>query len=332
MHKPTTKVLSVGALLACLAALAACSAGPWHKRAPLLRDHPLVGVVWDVRTEGRIAREALMDRLAAARFVLLGERHDNPDHHRIQADVLGALVARGKRPAVVMEMLDLDDSEAIVRCRMRWWCSAKRLARAVDWDRSGWPSWRIYEPVLRAVLKYNLPLAPGSLRPADVRRFRAEGVLPTDAPTLHLLGVDRPLPADLARAMRDEIRDAHCGYAPEDHLEAMVAVQRLRDAHLAESLFMAAPMGRAVLIAGNGHVRNDRGVVMRLGELAPHDATISVGLLEVVEGRTAASAYAEDFAVAKLPFDYVWFTARVDDIDPCDEYRERLETLGRPAG
>ena len=40
-----------------------------------------------------------MIRLARAEFVLLGEKHDNPDHHRLQAEVLRGLTDRCPPPA-----------------------------------------------------------------------------------------------------------------------------------------------------------------------------------------------------------------------------------------
>src|SRR4051812_674712 len=48
-------------------------------------DHPLVGRVWDVKNATFITRDALWAKLVTADYVLLGEKHDNPDHHRLQA-------------------------------------------------------------------------------------------------------------------------------------------------------------------------------------------------------------------------------------------------------
>jgi hypothetical protein len=39
--------------------------------------------------------------------------------------------------------------------------------------------------------------------------------------------------------------------------------------------------------------------------------------VEVATGRTAPTDYAERFGGPRLPFDYVWFTARADAPDPC---------------
>ena len=53
-------------------------------------DHPLVGTVWT--GDGKASSIAELTAQAIdADFVLLGEVHPNPDHHRIQADL-----ARGR--------------------------------------------------------------------------------------------------------------------------------------------------------------------------------------------------------------------------------------------
>src|SRR6185295_6220326 len=77
------------------------------------RDHALVGRVWDVKANAFVGPGLLLPRLAAPSFVLLGERHDNPDHHRLQGRVVAAMVQAGRRPALVLEMLELAQQPAI---------------------------------------------------------------------------------------------------------------------------------------------------------------------------------------------------------------------------
>ena len=101
-----------------MAVLSACSATSWQSNYG--RNHPLTGRIWEVASGKFIDRHNLMMRLARAEFVLLGEKHDNPDHHRLQAEVLRGLIAAGRRPAVGFEMFSLDDAGAI----------ANHLARA----------------------------------------------------------------------------------------------------------------------------------------------------------------------------------------------------------
>ena len=121
----------------------------------------------------------------------------------------------------------------------------------------------------------------------------------------------------------------HCGHAPEAALDRMVDVQRAWNAQLARSLADAAARptsgndGSAVLVAGNEHVRRDRGAPRWLARFAPDARVATVGLLEVdPDGPEAVPA-------GELPFDYVWWTPRLDLVDPCEKFRESLESMGR---
>jgi uncharacterized iron-regulated protein len=100
----------------------------------------------------------------------------------------------------------------------------------------------------------------------------------------------------------------------------MVAAQRARDAQMAERM-VAAQRDGTVLIAGAGHVRSDRGVPAYLATRAPGTTVATVAFVEVAAAHAAPAAYAERFGVARLPFDFVWFTARADDVDPCARMR-----------
>jgi hypothetical protein len=38
-----------------------------------------------------------------------------------------------------------------------------------------------------------------------------------------------------------------------------------------------------------------------------------------------AEAYAKHWGAQQLPFDYVWFTPRVDRPDPCEQFRQHMK-------
>src|SRR5438270_12106987 len=127
-------------------------------QSPLGRDHALIGTIWDVRAGVAITPETLVTRVAARRFVLLGEKHDNPDHHRLQAWVVGALIAAGRRPAIAFEMFRADQAETIARHLAALPADAHGLGDALDWRHSGWPAWSMYEPIVANALGAKLPL------------------------------------------------------------------------------------------------------------------------------------------------------------------------------
>jgi len=160
-----------------------------------------------------------------------------------------------------------------------------------------------------------VPVLAANIGNATIRSVaRGEpNALPAELASRYAL--DRPLaPAAQAR-LTAEIRARHFAVADGIAVDSMVLAQRARDATLAESLARAEADG-GVLIAGNGHVRADHGVPMYLAARAPGAAIVAVAPLEVREGLTKPEDYARQFGGA-LPFDFVWFTPRMDYKDPC---------------
>jgi len=51
---------------------------------------------------------------------------------------------------------------------------------------------------------------------------------------------------------------------------------------------------------------------------------VSIGLIEVTAGATEPADYAARFDTDHLPFDFVWFTPRADDKDPCAEFAKQI--------
>ena len=118
-----------------------------------------------------------------------------------------------------------------------------------------------------------LPIYAGDL-PRERVRSVARGGLSQIAPEERArLGLDSPLPAPLADAVLRELEESHCGALPPQALGGMAVAQRYRDAHMADVLLgVAQRHGSAILIAGNGHVRADRGVPWHLRQRAPGNA------------------------------------------------------------
>lgn len=321
---PTAHVLPCALVLLVTAGCAPTSTIEWE--SPVAQDHPLVGKIWDVKAGGFIDARTLGARLAASRFVLLGERHDNPDHHVLQAQLVRALIAAGRRPAVGFEMLSTDDAPAIARYLAGSPKNAAGLGDAVNWKRTG-PEWRFYQPIAQAALDAGLPIAATNLSRAATDALRKNGLAGLGPTIVTQLKLDAgPSPATRA-AMAKEIRESHCGHAPEGALDRMVDIQWARDARMAEALARTGGRDGAVLIAGAGHGRRDRGVPAHLARHAPGTSVASVALLEVEAAATAPAEYAARWDRGSLPFDYVWFTPRIDDVDPCEKFKKSLERL-----
>jgi uncharacterized iron-regulated protein len=291
------------------------------------KDHPLVGKIWDVSAGAFIDPATLSQRLMLGRFVLLGEKHDNADHHRLQAWLLRELISHGRRPAVGFEMFDMDQSPTLERHLRAAPKDAVGLAEAVNWRQSGWPDWALYQPIAEAALGAGLPIAATNLPRSTTQAVAREGVSALDPVFVERYGLAVPPSPEMYTAMVNEMRESHCGHVSEAVVTAMIHVQRARDAQMADSIVAAAKVDGAVLIAGAGHVRKDRGVPVYVAVAAPGATIVSLAFLEVREGRTEPAAYTRDSEGEEAPFDYIWFTPRVDNIDPCEKFGKQLERL-----
>lgn len=327
---PPSATRTVFALLVVLLTLASCRTGAtgmaWQ--SPVGREHRLTGRIWDVAAGRFVDEHGVFARIAGVRYVLLGEKHDNPDHHVLQARVIRALAATGRRAAVAFEMFTPSQAGALARYLAAHPREAAGIGEAVNWTASGWPAWAMYEPIAQAALDAGLPILAANLDDERVRAVGRQGVAALDAAFVRRHGLDQPLPASVQEAMAEDVRDSHCGHAPEERIRAMLGVQRARDARMAEALLTAPGNDGAVLIAGDGHVRTDYGVPMYLRRIDPAARTVSVALVEVNAKHASVETYAERFG-GRLPFDYVWFTPAVDDEDPCEKFRKSLERLRR---
>ncbi|RAU20845.1 hypothetical protein CU669_16370 [Paramagnetospirillum kuznetsovii] len=319
IDQPTrTLVRFIASALLCLFPLALAAAEP--PPAPgLTSASPLAGRIWLPKERRMVSAEELAAKALSAGIVALGESHDNPDHHALQAWVVRRLVAAGRRPVAAFEMVDTDrqgDLDANSG-------DLAVLGTALDWEKRGWPDWSLYRPIAEAILGGGGGLVAANL-PLATTRDIAKGK--DSADTRARYGLDEAPSAAVQAAMAKEIRDGHCNLLPEDSVAPMVRVQRARDAALAEAVAMQATrpeVGPVVLIAGSGHVRSDRGAPARLRDMVPSIRILAVAFLEVDDTETDAAA-ASRFDGQAAPFDAVWFTGKAAREEPCAQMEKHL--------
>ena len=288
-------------LLCTLALLAACHSLPplpaWQ--GPEGRRHADLGAIVDLHSGERLTPAQLVARLAPAPRLLVGEQHDNPDHHALQLWLLQALATERRPGALLLEMLNPEQQRRVdavhPAARRGEWPSD--LPAALAWQK-GW-DWAMYGTLVRHALARPEPLLAANLDRGEIGSiYRAPPSLMGEASTARAVQV----------ALRAQIREAHCDLLPEEQLPAMLAVQQQRDRRMAERL-LAAP-APAVLLAGGYHVRRDLGVPLHLRDLGAGEGALVLQLAEVGQPITAAQA------------DYVWFTPGQPEQDHCAALRQ----------
>ncbi len=190
---------------------------------------------------------------SAAEIYILGEQHDNPAHHRVQAQWIERLNPK----AVVFEMLDEDQEHAISQSHKRDLHTIRNITR---WDDSGWPDFDLYAPIFDA-------LGGAAILGAGVPRAQARaafetGIIPAFGDDADVFGLTKPLDPEQQSAREAYQLAAHCDALPSMVLPAMVDIQRLRDAMLARRALQALTNygPPIVVITGNGHARRDWGM------------------------------------------------------------------------
>lgn len=282
-------------------------------------------------------RSTLTAHVAGGGLLLLGEVHDNGAQHALRGHLLGAITADLARlgrpaPALVFEHIRTDQAAGLdpnlasapapANARER----ARDLLARLEWDKSGWPAAELFLPIFEAAMTHALPIVPGHPTRAEVRDVARRGLEALPADTVARLALDVPLPEPLATALLDELEASHCGLMPRTAFTTMALAQRYRDAHLAASLTTAAARhGTAILLAGNGHVRTDRGVPRDLARIAPERKIIAVAFIEVDDGNVDAGSYVPRDPSGAPAADYVVLTPRTARADPCEAMRAQFK-------
>lgn len=302
--------------------------------------HPLAGRVWSsTRPWAENAQDPcgfdlnardMKAAIASADIACLGEVHDNPAHHLFRARLVSGPSGGGKPAGAVFEQIT-DDQQAGVDRFTAFDRTAARLGtvgdlvKFIDWEKSAWAKMADYTPLFEAVMRAKLQIYPGDVSRGVIKTAAKEGLSAALKPEeMTRLVLDRPLGEAAAAASEAEIEGSHCGMLPKDAVPRLAAAQRLRDAHLADAVLRAVKeRGAALLFAGNGHVRTDRGVPWYIAQRAPDKRQVSVMLIELEDRKTDPEAYVPRGPDGKPATDFIVFTPEAKRANPCDAMKSR---------
>ena len=286
--------------------LAACGATTTSS-GPSALVLPATVTVVDTRGGATLQAGELLQRMAGADFVLLGELHDNPVHHEVRGSLIRAA---GSRPAVVFEQFQAAAGPIPLpgadQSREAW-------LDANGFDRNGW-RWPLHQPVVEAAIA-NARTIWGSGIGRDQLRAVVRGGDAAAPEELRRLMEAAPLSAPARAAIDSDLVEGHCGQLPEPMIPGMRSAQVIRDASMTRALLSAVDGGSAWLIAGNGHVRADVAVPRLLTVAAPGKRLLVIGLLE--RGKDGSPPGGAELG----RYDLVIITPPTERGDPCASLR-----------
>ena len=285
----------------------------WESK--LYADHSLVGKIWNSATDSYVSIMQLSELSLSAKYLILGEKHDNPDHHALQLNFIEFLINNDALSQLTLEMMDSESLPALQQIQSANLESLDDIKNYLNWDDKGW-DWNFYGPIVQAAYTAEVPLAAGNISGERMSEVYGQSSLAVEFDILNAATMDQLIV---------DIDESHCGLLPESQFPAMARVQQARDYSMAQN--MAAPDDReiAVLVAGNYHARQDLGVPNYL--LAKHnnlsrDDIVSIAFMEVQPNEENPESYLQRYSDV-VAYDYVWFTPVISEEDYCASLRSQ---------
>jgi len=231
------------------------------------------GGVWiDVYQGEPLRYEELLQDLATADVVYLGECHTLQRHHEIQARLVSDLAHRGAPLALGLEQMESSRQLQLDRYN-RAEIDFEQLAEATAWPKR-WPNYRQYQPILDAARKAQAPVIALNAGAETIRQVVRSGGIERMPPQAR-----QQLPAQMQ--LQDPVYEkllslqmmVHASAAPET-LRPMIEAQIARDEAMAQALsaFMKSDSGRGrkmLVLCGSGHVAYGQGMPTRVRRRLP---------------------------------------------------------------
>lgn len=257
--------------------------------------------------------------------LLLGEIHDNAEHHKFRAKFI-------EPPVVVMEQFNLDQQAALDEASKNTSSlpphdRRKTFLSLLKWDTSPWAQYD-YDDLWGAILtRGNISVRAGDPPPHYIKRSSKYGAAALTTLDLERLGLSYVMEDNVLQSLREDIKEAHCGMLPETILGNMAFAQRYRDATLADQTLKAVDRyGSSLVLAGNDHVRRDRGIPWYFRKRIPSLASVTVILIEVKDDLLTAKDYSLRDKDHISRADYFVFTPPAHRDDPCQAFGKNFKT------
>lgn len=224
------------------------------------------GTFYDTHAGAETGFDAMIDRMARADVVLLGEEHTHAGQKELQARILAALAARGRRVVLGMEFFQRDDAD-VLRRFLGGSLSGDEFLLASGWyDRGGY-RFDYYRPQMETARRLGMPIVGLNL-PREILRAVNRGGLAALTPEQRaLVGEVSTGGSPQHRFLVERFFGEAAASMPAAVIDNMYAAQCLWDVAMARSILTALPADTTmVVIVGSGHVAYALGIPRRLAE------------------------------------------------------------------
>lgn len=234
---------------------------------------PQAGHWWLPDQQRNANPQQVITQAAQRRMVLLGEHHDNEDHHRWQLQTLAQLLGQERSMVIGFEMFPRHSQPALDQWVAGEFQDEQAFLDAVEWDRIWGFDPALYLPLFHFARLNKIPMLALNVKRTIVRQVAQEGwdsLSPAQKD-----GLKKPYPAtERYKARLKEVFAHHGGDAdaPENQTRFanFVAAQQTWDASMAQTLahaYHAKDRPLVVGIMGSGHIDHGDGVPHQLAQM-----------------------------------------------------------------
>lgn len=320
---------------ACLLLISGCST------MEVMRDDPLIGKIYTGKSQSEISYTDLLKRMSEQNIIYLGESHDNPEHHRIQLQILKDLIQGGKKPHIGFEFFSRDQTAYLMtyigskpKQGDRKRTEEKRLRYELGWQDKEDTTWKFYFDLIDLAQEHGLSVFGADLPKGLIRRLMRQDITklsPVERGQLHSTHLDDSAYQAL---MFDKFKAAHCGFAHKEMMEKMYQTWLERNDAMATSIVethRSDPEQPVVMIVGSGHIEHNLGIYERVAVQIQNIRQLNLGIKEITIDPSPLPAY---FATEKIDdrvfqarHEILWFTQRSSYQDPCKRFHKALKAM-----
>jgi uncharacterized iron-regulated protein len=246
----------------------------------------------------------ILEALAAAQIIYLGETHDRPEDRYAQLEILAALYRENPKMAIGLEMFQRP-FQGILDDYLAGKITEAELVEQSEYEqRWGFP-WESYAPLLRFAKAHQLPVLAMNV-PSEVTRKVAQAGLDSLTPEERLfIPPTSDIRTDNAdyRQLLQSVFNSHTqdGHGNSTGFDRFFTAQVLWDETMAESIaqfHQANPETRIVAIVGRGHIVYGYGIPSRvIRRVGSEVVQRSVLFGEIAE---------EELSPSQSISDYIW--------------------------
>lgn len=216
-----------------------------------------------------VEQKTLLDQLADAQVVYLGETHNSVADHKAQLAIIRGLFEREPKLAIAMEMFQRPFQDPIDRY-LAGEITEAQLQKETEYRQRWGFDWEFYAPVLRFAKQHQLPVialnTPREIT-KKVGRQGLESLTPEDYTFIPPLAEIDVSNAAYRQKLKTIYEQFHPGPASEEGFERFFAAQVLWDETMAEKIAQTVrqqPDRIVVVLAGKGHIEQGYGIPDRV--------------------------------------------------------------------